>query len=85
MKAIERGEAPGIGTGIQEFDDWCGGFRKRELITIAARTGMGKTTALLSIAHNVAFKQDTEIAQECKALRTRLTLLNTTAMCALPY
>ncbi len=62
MKAIERGEAPGIGTGIHEFDDWCGGFRKRELITIAARTGMGKTTALLSIAHNIAFQQNIEIA-----------------------
>lgn len=55
MNLVEKGETPGVYTGISEFDDWCGGFQKRELITIAAATGMGKTTALLSIAAKASF------------------------------
>lgn len=52
---VQKGEAPGIPTGINQFDEWCGGFHRRELITLAARPGMGKTTALLSIAKKNTF------------------------------
>lgn len=55
MKAIERGEKPGLYTGISEFDEFSGGFQKRELIVIGARTSMGKTTCGLSIAYNITF------------------------------
>tara|TARA_R110000772_G_scaffold19922_6_gene55410 strand:+ start:3683 stop:5146 length:1464 start_codon:yes stop_codon:yes gene_type:complete len=58
-----RGETPGIALGVSEFDDWCGGWQKRELITIGARPGMGKTTigiaaavtASISKGHDTAF------------------------------
>lgn len=44
-----KGIIPGISIGVSEFDNWRGGFMKRWLITIAARPGMGKTTAVISI------------------------------------
>lgn len=44
-----EGIVPGLSIGISEFDNWRGGFMKRWLITIAARPGMGKTTAIISI------------------------------------
>jgi replicative DNA helicase len=61
-KAVEAGEPPGIFTGLWEFDDWCGGFQKRELITIAARPGMGKTTAILSICAKASFDKNIPVA-----------------------
>ncbi len=62
VKSVALGEAPGIYTGVSEYDDWCGGFYKRELIVIAARTGMGKTTVALAIASNTAFDKQTRVA-----------------------
>jgi len=38
----------GIPTGVSEFDNFASGFRKRELVTIAARPGMGKTSMIIS-------------------------------------
>jgi len=62
VQAVNSGEAPGVYTGVTDYDDWCGGFYKRELIVIAARTGMGKTTVALAIAANTAFDKQTRIA-----------------------
>lgn len=62
INAVKAGEPPGIFTGISEFDDWSGGFQKRELITIAARPGIGKTTAVLSIAANASFIKKIPVA-----------------------
>ena len=59
---VEAGEPPGIYTGLKAFDDWCGGFQFRELITIAARPGMGKTTATLSIVAKAAIEKEIPIA-----------------------
>lgn len=50
VKQVNRGETPGIYWGVSEFDEWSGGAQPRELRTIAARPGMGKTTIGLSIA-----------------------------------
>lgn len=64
-KKIERvrsGEAPGIGFGISEFDEWCGGAQERELITLAARTGMGKTSAMLAVAGNIVLNKSQPVA-----------------------
>lgn len=62
INAVKSGEPPGVYTGLGEFDEWCGGFQKRELITIAAATGMGKTTAILSIAAKAAFEKKIPVA-----------------------
>lgn len=51
---VRKGENPGIYWGVSEFDDWSGGAQPRELRTIAARPGMGKTTIGLSIAASSA-------------------------------
>jgi replicative DNA helicase len=51
---IKEGKTSGVYTGIREFDSWCGGFQRRELITIAARPGIGKTTCVISVAWNAA-------------------------------
>lgn len=53
-----RGEVPGVPLGVDEFDEWCGGWQKRELITIGARPGMGKTTIGVAAAVNASIEKD---------------------------
>lgn len=48
------GIVAGVPIGFSEFDDWCDGFQNRELITIAARPGMGKTSVMLSATKHAA-------------------------------
>lgn len=45
---------PGLSTGIQDLDKIISGLNKSDLILIAARPGMGKTSIALNIALNVA-------------------------------
>lgn len=56
------GKASGTLLGISEFDEWCGGLQLRELITLAARTGMGKTTAMMAISANIAIDRGEDVA-----------------------
>jgi len=44
----------GIKTGFHELDYYTGGFRSAELITLGARTSVGKSTLGLNIAQNVS-------------------------------
>jgi len=44
----------GIGTGLQLFDNFTGGLQKSDLIILAGRTSMGKTSLALTIARNAA-------------------------------
>ena len=44
----------GLATGFEGLDDYTGGFQKTNLIVLAARPGVGKTSLALNIAHNVA-------------------------------
>lgn len=56
LEAMYRGIAlPIVRTGLQPIDDEIGGFRAGELITIAARSGMGKSALMGGIARNTAF------------------------------
>ena len=59
---VALGNKPGIAIGISEFDEWSGGLQERELITLAARTGMGKTTAMLAISGNIAIDREVPVA-----------------------
>ncbi len=44
----------GISTGISEIDDICNGLQKSDLIIIAARTSMGKTSLAATITYNLS-------------------------------
>lgn len=44
----------GVPTGIRKLDEFIGGWQNSDLIIIAARPGMGKTSFVLSIARNAA-------------------------------
>lgn len=53
-----KGIAIGFPSGIFAFDDWCGGFRNRELITIGGRPGMGKTTFVLGMLRKSSLERN---------------------------
>ncbi len=49
-----RGEPVGLPTGFTDLDALLGGFQKSDLIIVAARPGVGKTSLMLSMALNAA-------------------------------
>lgn len=52
----------GIPSGFTMLDNMLGGFQKSDLIILAARPGMGKTSMVLSIAQHAAKQHDARIA-----------------------
>lgn len=58
VENVNKGLISGFLTHIEEFDEWSGGFQPTELVTIAARPSMGKTTIVLAIAIYNAFSRD---------------------------
>ncbi len=52
----------GITTGFRSLDKEIKGFKKGELTTISVKPGMGKTALMLSIANNVAIKNNHPVA-----------------------
>ncbi len=57
-----REEHLGLPTGYPLLDHIITGLNKTDLILIAARPGMGKTSFALNIAENVATKRDKQVA-----------------------
>jgi replicative DNA helicase len=57
-----KGETIGVPTGFRNLDKILGGLQNSDLIIIAARPGMGKTSLMLSIAQNAARKYDQRVA-----------------------
>ena len=53
---------PGLSTGLPDLDNMILGLNKSELILIAARPGMGKTSIALNMALNVAMTQHKKVA-----------------------
>ena len=51
-----RGEITGVSSGIKDLDEKTSGFQKGEMILIAARPSMGKTTFALNIAETAALR-----------------------------
>lgn len=49
-----KGQLPGITTGFRDLDKKLNGLHKSDLIILAARPGMGKTSFALNIAQNAA-------------------------------
>lgn len=52
--AANPGKLPGVPTGFRELDSYIGGLNKSELILMAARPGMGKTSIALNMALTAA-------------------------------
>ena len=60
--AAAGSKIPGLSTGLPDLDDLILGLNKSELVIIAARPGMGKTSIALNIALNVAMTQHKKVA-----------------------
>ncbi len=52
----------GVPTGFRDLDDKLAGFQKSNLIILAARPGVGKTTLALNIAQSLAVKNKRAVA-----------------------
>lgn len=60
-KMSEFGELRGVPTGFQGLDDMLAGFQKSDLIILAARPSMGKTSLALDIARRTALQYNTSV------------------------
>lgn len=56
-----KGSLSGLATAYTELDRLLGGMQKSDLIILAARPSMGKTSLALNIAQNVATKTDSTV------------------------
>lgn len=52
-----KGQLRGVSSGFRDLDNLLAGFQKSDLIILAARPSMGKTTIALNIASHVASKE----------------------------
>lgn len=57
IKKTKKEGISGISTGFYRLDDITSGWQNSDLIIIASRPGMGKTTFMLSMIRNIAVKQ----------------------------
>jgi replicative DNA helicase len=57
-----EGEITGISTGFQDFDRLTAGLQPSDLIIIAGRPAMGKTTFAMNLAENAAIKHGIPVA-----------------------
>ncbi len=55
MLAQNKGQLTGLSTGFTRLDEMTAGLQKGDLIVVAGRPSMGKTTFALNIAENAAF------------------------------
>ncbi|GCE11232.1 replicative DNA helicase [Tengunoibacter tsumagoiensis] len=58
----KRGAIVGVPTGFTDLDRMTGGLQRSDLIILAARPAVGKTSFALSLAHNSAIKHKQSIA-----------------------
>ena len=57
----EKGQLRGVPTGIKKLDDLLAGFQKSDLIILAARPSVGKTSLALDMARYAAVKNKTPV------------------------
>lgn len=62
LAGADKEEYQGLRTGYRYLDRLIGGLNKSDLILVAARPGMGKSSFALNIAVNVAKRYDKEVA-----------------------
>ncbi len=56
LRAQQKGEFTGVPTGLIDFDRMTSGLQKSDLVILAARPSMGKTSFSLCVARNAAVK-----------------------------
>lgn len=57
-----KGEITGLTTGFKNLDSKTSGLQPADLVIVAARPSMGKTTFAMNIAETIALKQDKAVA-----------------------
>jgi len=60
--ARNQGTLMGVPTGFTDLDSMLGGFQKSDLIILAGRPGMGKSSFAISVAQNAAKKHNSRVA-----------------------
>ncbi len=58
----QEGSITGAATGFTDFDDMTSGLQPADLIIVAGRPSMGKTTIAMNMAENIAIKGDKPVA-----------------------
>ena len=58
----EKGKLRGVASGFSDLDSKLGGFQKSDLIILAARPSMGKTSLALDVVRNVAMNEKKAVA-----------------------
>jgi replicative DNA helicase len=56
-----KGQTFGVPTGFKDLDDLTGGLQRSDLLILAARPGMGKTSFVLNLATHAALKGRTPV------------------------
>ncbi len=64
IETLFEQESPitGAGTGFTDFDELTSGLQPADLIIVAGRPSMGKTTIAMNMAENIALKGDKPVA-----------------------
>jgi len=57
-----EGDVTGIGTGFRDFDKLTHGLQRGDLVIVAARPAMGKTSFVLNLAANAAMRHGATVA-----------------------
>jgi replicative DNA helicase len=57
-----EGHLTGVSTGFTDFDEMTSGMQPSDLVIVAGRPSMGKTTFAMNIAENVAIKERVPVA-----------------------
>ncbi|WP_185882826.1 replicative DNA helicase [Blattabacterium cuenoti] len=57
IKSVKKNGISGISTGFHKLDDLTSGWQNSDLIVLASRPGMGKTTFMLSMVNDIVIEQ----------------------------
>jgi len=57
----ESGKLRGLATGLKDLDNVLGGLQKGDLVILAARPSVGKTSLALDMARNIAVKEKVSV------------------------
>jgi replicative DNA helicase len=60
-KMVAEGIKPGIAFGFPTLDSWTGGMQPHEMVTVAAFSGVGKSTLMWQIAFNIFMQGKTPL------------------------
>ncbi|HEX9695971.1 MAG TPA: replicative DNA helicase, partial [Actinomycetota bacterium] len=61
MLASRDSDITGVSTGFRDIDHRLSGLQRQNLIIVAARPAMGKTSFVLNVAHNAAMKSSVPV------------------------